>query len=96
MILIVHLTPKASANRIDGWGLNVENKKIIRVRVTAVPENGKANAALVKLLSKTFHLSKSQVVLIRGETSRIKHFKMDIEPPLLEKIIEALMKNKHP
>lgn len=94
MILIVHLTPKASANRIDGWGLSAENKKFLRVRVTAVPENGKANAALVKLLSKTFHLSKSQVVLIRGGTSRIKHFKMDIDSSKLEEVIEVLLKRK--
>ncbi|MBY0500470.1 MAG: DUF167 family protein [Alphaproteobacteria bacterium] len=92
MILIVHLTPKASANKIDGWAVDVDGKKVLRVRVTAVPENGKANEGLIKLLSKTFHLSKSKIVLIRGEASRIKHFKIEEDPSIVEKIIESFIK----
>ena len=89
MLLIVHLTPKASANKIEGWALNAEGQKVLRVRVTAVPENGKANEALIKLLSKTFHLSQSKIVLIRGEISRIKHFNVDAD---LTKIIQTRLK----
>jgi uncharacterized protein (TIGR00251 family) len=79
MRLIVHLTPKASHNKIDGWGLDAENQRILRVRVTAIPEDGKANEALIKLLSKALHISKSRISLIRGATSRVKHLEIEIE-----------------
>ncbi|MBS0271515.1 MAG: DUF167 domain-containing protein [Proteobacteria bacterium] len=79
MQLIVHLTPKASRNKIEGWSLDAEKKRILRVRVTAVPEDGKANKALIQLLSKTLHISKSRISLIRGETSRIKQLEIKMD-----------------
>lgn len=79
MRLIVHLTPKASHNKIDGWAVDTENQKILRVRVTVVPEDGKANEALIKLLSKALHISKSRISIIRGATSRIKHLEVKME-----------------
>ena len=77
MRIIVHLTPKASHNKIEGWALDAEGQKVLRVKVTAVPENGKANASLIKLLAKALHLPQSKITLIRGSTSRIKQ--LDIE-----------------
>lgn len=43
-----------------------------RVRITAPPVDGKANAHLIKFLAKHFGLKKSQINLISGETSRNK------------------------
>ena len=77
MHLIVHLIPKASHNKIEGWALDGEGRKVLRVKVTAVPEDGKANEALLKLLSKTLHVPKSRISFLRGETSRVKY--MEIE-----------------
>jgi uncharacterized protein (TIGR00251 family) len=79
MRLIVHLTPKASHTKIEGWARDAEGQKVLRVKVTAVPEDGKANDALIKLLARTLHLSKSKVVLMRGTTSRIKHLEIEME-----------------
>lgn len=91
MRLIIHLTPKASHNKIEGWALDVKGQRILRVKVTAVPEDGKANDALIKLLSKTLHISKSQISLVRGETSRVKQFDIEIEERALkEKLDKAL------
>ena len=41
-------------------------------KVTATPEDGKANLALIKLLSKALHLAKSRFTIIRGITDRHK------------------------
>lgn len=89
MRLIVHLIPKASANKIEGWAQDVQDQKVLRVKVTAVPEDGKANLALIKLLSKTFHVSKSRISLVRGTTSRIKELDIEIREEELERIISA-------
>ena len=65
------MTPKASANRI------VHEDGQIRVFVTTVPEGGRANAAVGKLLAKALGLAPSRLELLRGETSRDKQFRVD-------------------
>lgn len=79
MKLVVHLTPNASHNKIEGWAEDEKGQKILRVKVTAVPEDGKANVALVKLLSKTLHIPPSRISLTRGATARIKQLEIEGE-----------------
>jgi hypothetical protein len=69
--IAVRVTPKASRNRV------VEEAGVIRVYVTTVPEDGKATAAVAKLLSKALGVAKTRLVLIRGATSRDKVFRID-------------------
>tara|TARA_R110000824_G_scaffold3839_11_gene18377 strand:- start:1423 stop:1713 length:291 start_codon:yes stop_codon:yes gene_type:complete len=69
--LTVKVTPNAGENSIsmpgdDGPG------DILLIRVTATPENGKANAAVLKLLSKALGLPKTSLVIIRGSNARTK------------------------
>jgi len=45
---------------------------VLVVRVNKVPENGKANEAVVKLLAKHFKVAKSEVKILRGMTGRNK------------------------
>ena len=48
----VRLTPKASRNAIAGIAESGQGEAVLKVMVTAVPEAGKANEALIKLLAK--------------------------------------------
>ncbi|WP_343502982.1 DUF167 domain-containing protein [Alloyangia pacifica] len=70
-VLELRVTPKASRNEIR------EEEGQIRVYVTTVPENGKANEAVIKLLSKALGVPKSRLTLIRGATSRDKAFRVE-------------------
>jgi uncharacterized protein (TIGR00251 family) len=67
--LRVRAVPKAGRNEVAG----VRNGRLL-VRVTAAPEDGKANTAIVKLLSKTWSLPASAIELTAGATSRDKTF----------------------
>lgn len=67
-VIQVRVTPKASRNTIERDG------DALRVYVTTVPEGGKANAAVVRLLSKALGVPKTRLTLIRGQTSRDKVF----------------------
>ena len=67
----VRVTPKASRDRIT-----VEDDQI-RVYVTTVPEDGKATAAVQKLLAKALGVAKTRLTLLRGATSRDKLFRID-------------------
>ena len=68
--IAVRVTPKASRDRI------VVEEGQIRIYVTTVPEDGKANAAVQKLLAKALGLPKTRLTLIRGQTSRDKVFRV--------------------
>ena len=46
--------------------------EMIRVRVAAPPEKGKANKELIRFLAKCLSISKANIVLLSGETSRRK------------------------
>ena len=69
--IAVRVTPRASRNAV------VLDGEMLRVTVTVVPEDGKANAAVIKLLAKALGVAKSRLVLIRGATSRDKVFRVE-------------------
>jgi uncharacterized protein len=68
-ILPVRAQPGARRNEIRGV-----QGGMLKVCVTQSPEKGKANKALVELLSKSLAVKKSQIELIAGETSHQKRF----------------------
>jgi len=69
----VRLQPKASRNEITGYKEDpATGEKVLQVRVTAPPVDGKANKALIQLLAKEFKVPKSRIKILQGETSRDK------------------------
>ena len=71
-IIPIHAQPKSSANRIDGWTQDADGAHWLKVRITSAPEDGKANQALIAFLAKEWHIPKSALSLVSGETSRYK------------------------
>ena len=70
-LLHVRVQPKARANAVKGW-----HGTALRVSVTAAPENGKANRAVIELLAETFDVAPSSINLVRGAASRDKWFRL--------------------
>lgn len=70
--LRVRAQPNASKDAIEGLGADASGQTFLKVRVRAVPEKGKANAAVEKLLAKALRLPTSAVSVEKGETQRIK------------------------
>ena len=73
--LRVRVTPKARANRIKPE-TQPDGSILLRVYVTVVPEDGKANDAVIALLAKALKLPKSAFTLSHGLTSRDKTIKV--------------------
>jgi uncharacterized protein YggU (UPF0235/DUF167 family) len=69
----VRLTPKGGRDKIDGWSTAADGSRHLKTRVSAPPENGKANAALIALLAKELDVAPSAIAIARGETARMKH-----------------------
>lgn len=63
----VKVQPRSSRNQISGF-----QEGQLRVRLTAPPVDGEANQGLVAFLAETLGLSKRDIVILRGETSRVK------------------------
>lgn len=63
----VRVQPRASEDRIVG----VQNERL-RIRLSAPPADGLANAALCALIAKKLHVPKSAVRLLSGDRSRDK------------------------
>ncbi|WP_184400087.1 DUF167 domain-containing protein [Rhizobium sp. BK650] len=89
--LTVRLTPNGGRNAVDGIESDGEGGMLLKVRVTAVPEKGKANTALIALISKSLGVAKSSVDLVSGDTSRKKILRIDGDPEDLTKKLEALV-----
>lgn len=70
--LAVRLTPRASRNAVQGTVELAGGGRALKVSVTAVPEAGKANAALVKLLAKALGVPKGAIEIVQGATDRNK------------------------
>lgn len=82
LILECHLQPKASSDEFAG--LHGERLKI---RLTAPPVDGKANAKLLAFLADAFAVSKSQVSLESGQQSRQKRVRIK-QPRQLPAVLE--------
>jgi uncharacterized protein (TIGR00251 family) len=50
--------------------------EMLKIKVSAAPEKGKANQCLIKFLSKQLDVKKSDVSIISGATSPVKHVKV--------------------
>ena len=68
----VRLTPGASANAIRGVQREADGTVSLRVAVTAPPEDGKANAALIRTLADTWKLRISDMTIVAGSKDRRK------------------------
>lgn len=72
----MRLTPNAAKDALEGAGADAAGRVYLKARVRAVPEDGKANAALCALLAKTLGVAKSAVTVERGATARLKAVKV--------------------
>ena len=71
MIFNVRVVPRASKSEIVG-----AYDGALKIRIASPPVDGAANAELIKLLSKTFGVSKSEVEILAGQTSKTKQIKI--------------------
>ena len=71
LIFNVRVVPRASKSEIVG-----AHDGALKIRIASPPVDGAANAELIKVLSKTFDVSKSEVEILSGQTSKTKQIKI--------------------
>ncbi len=87
IVLAVRLTPRASRDGIDGL-----KEDRIQARVRAVPEDGRANAALVELVADEIGVPKSTIEVTAGHTARLKSLHIKGDAAALEARVTAWLK----
>ena len=59
LALTVKVIPNSKKSAIVGW-----QDDVLKIRIAAPPDKGKANAELISFLAKVLHIAKSQIELI--------------------------------
>jgi len=84
LLIKVSIQPRARRNEIHGVQADE-----LKIRITAPPVDGKANAQLTAFLASQCQLSKSAVTVIGGSTSRHKRLRLALEKPILPEVLAA-------
>lgn len=92
--LAVRVTPRASADRIGGVVVSADGTASLKVSVTAPPADTRANAALLRLIARSWHLRPGDLDIVAGAGSRNKIVRIAGDPgdllPRLGAAITAL------
>ena len=88
VVLKVRLTPKSSRDAIEGLD-SFGGETVLKARVRALPEQGRANAALVKLIAAWLELPASRVSVAQGTKSRLKQVAIEGDASELARLIDA-------
>jgi uncharacterized protein (TIGR00251 family) len=89
VIVAVRLTPKAGRDVVTGIETGADGMPFLAARVKAVPEKGKANAALAALIADWLSLPKSGCAVVSGGKSRLKQVLVQGDPAALTDRLRA-------
>jgi uncharacterized protein len=88
VLLPVRLTPKSGRDEIAGME-DFAGETVLKAKVRALPEDGRANEALEGLIAHWLKVPPSFVSVAHGGKSRLKHVLIEGVPKTLLRLIEA-------
>lgn len=92
VLLYVRATPGAARDAFGGIWRGPDGDSRLTVKISAAPDKGKANAAIVKLLSAALGTPKSAISIVAGKASREKTVEISGDPHGLEKKLRGCVK----
>ena len=84
----LRVQPRARRNQVDGLAAMPDGRLALKVAVTAPPEDGKANAAVIALLAKAWGQPKSAFTVVAGAADRCKIIHLQGDPARLMQALE--------
>jgi uncharacterized protein (TIGR00251 family) len=88
--LALKVTPRAAETGVQGVEVDGAGRGHLAVRVSAPPESGKANAAVIKLLAKRWRVPRSELEVVSGAGARRKVVLIHGPPEALIARLEAI------
>ena len=92
----MRLTPKSGRDEISGVEQLADGRMVLKARVRAVPQDGEANEALIRLLAKALHLSARAVRIESGASSRLKTIHLQGDAGTLATALTQLLSATRP
>ncbi|HKT76486.1 MAG TPA: DUF167 family protein [Sphingobium sp.] len=93
LLLSIRLTPGAAREEMGGRWTDEKGADWLCARVRAVPEKGRANAALIALLARLLDWPRSAISLESGEGNRLKRLRIKGGGRALERL-SAIIKER--
>ena len=90
--LFVRLTPRAARDEVGGVEMAADGRAHVAVRVRALPDKGKANAALERLVAEWLGVPRSTVSVGAGATQRLKTLRVEGDPDELAARVRRLLR----
>jgi uncharacterized protein (TIGR00251 family) len=86
----LRVTPRGGRDDIDGVETLADGRSVVKVRVRAIADGGQANRAVTELLAKALGVTKANVRILSGTTSRLKQVAVDGDPAKLGEALRSL------
>jgi hypothetical protein len=90
VLLSLRLTPRSSRDAVEGVESLSDGRSVLKARVRAVPEDGKANEALLRLLAKALNVPVRALSLSSGATGRTKVIRIEDAPETVAARLKSL------
>jgi len=87
--IAVHVTPRSGRDELCGIEEGPQGREL-RIRVTAAPDDGKANKAVCKLVAQALKVPKTSVEVASGHTSRHKRLSVPVPQESVDSFLEML------
>lgn len=78
-LLAIKVMPRSARPGIGDWRAGTDGREELEVRVAEAPADGAANEAVVKLIAKALGISRAEVKIVSGATSRHKRVAIPFE-----------------
>ena len=91
----IKVAPKASRDRIGDVMTDADDRAVLKVSVTAAPDRGKANDAVIRLLAKAWSVPKSSIRVTSGAADRRKTLHVTGNAADLEKRLGTWMDHRN-
>jgi uncharacterized protein len=88
--LALRVTPRGGRDDIDGLETLADGRVVVKVRVRAIADGGEANRAVTQLLARALGVSKANVRILSGTTSRLKQIAVGGDPTKLGEALREL------
>ena len=89
----LRVQPRARRNQVGGLAAEADGGAALKVAVTAAPEDGKANAAVIALLADAWDVPKSSLTVVAGATDRRKTIHLQGDPRRLMQALELWLQD---
>jgi uncharacterized protein (TIGR00251 family) len=86
----LRVTPRAASSRVQGVEVDGAGEAHLAVRVSAPPEAGKANAALIRLLARRWRMAQRDLEVVSGAGGRRKVIHVHGSPDALVARLRAI------